>query len=96
MNYKPMQNRVIIKRLVEKNTTDGGIYIPGTVLEKPDSGTVIAVGPGKITDKGVLIPMEVEPFNIVLFAKGAGSEVKLDGEDYLVMREDDIIGVVEL
>jgi len=95
MNYKPLQNRVIIKRLEEKKQTSSGIIIVDRALEKPDSGTVVAIGPGKLTSAGILIPMTVEEFNIVIFNKGAGSEIKLDGQDYLVMREDDIIGIVE-
>ena len=95
MNLRPMQDRIIVKRLEEETKTAGGILIPDTAKEKPQQGEVVAVGKGKVTEDGKVIPMDVKAGDRVLFGKYAGTEVKLDGQDYLIMREDDILGVLE-
>ncbi len=95
MKLRPLQDRIIVERIEEETTTKGGIIIPDTVSkEKPQEGKVIAVGKGKIAEDGKLIPMEVKVGDVVLFGKYSGSEVKIDGEEYLIMREDDILGVL--
>jgi len=95
MKIRPLQDRVIVKRVVEEEKTKGGIIIPDTAKEKPQEGKVIAVGKGKANDEGKLIPLDVKAGDRILFGKYSGSEVKLDGEEYLIMREDDILGVLE-
>jgi chaperonin GroES len=95
MKIRPLHDRVIVKRLEEERKTAGGIVIPDTAAEKPSMGEVVYVGPGKTDDNGKLIPAGVKPGNKVLFGKYSGQEFKLDGKDYLHMREDDIIGIVE-
>lgn len=95
MTLKPLNDRVLVKRLESEEKTAGGLYIPDTAKEKPSKGEVVAVGPGKRADDGKLIAMTVKPHEIVLFNKYAGTEVKLDGVDHLVMREDDILAVIE-
>jgi chaperonin GroES len=95
MKIRPLNDRVLVKRLKEEEVTKGGIIIPDSAKEKPAEGEVIAVGAGKLDDKGVRAPMEVKVGNKVLFSKYGGTEVKIDGENYLIMREDDILGVVE-
>jgi chaperonin GroES len=95
MNIRPLQDRVIVQRLDEEEKTKGGIIIPDTAKEKPQEGKVIAVGKGKVGDDGKLIPMDVKAGDKILFGKYSGTEVKLGGEDYLIMREDDILGVIE-
>lgn len=95
MKIRPLQDRVIVKRVVEEEKTKGGIIIPDTAKEKPQEGKVIAVGKGKTNDEGKLIPLDVKAGDRILFGKYSGSEVKLDGEEYLIMREDDILGVLE-
>jgi chaperonin GroES len=95
MKIRPLNDRVLVKRLKEEEVTKGGIIIPDSAKEKPAEGEVIAVGAGKLDDKGVRAPMEVKVGNKVLFSKYGGTEVKIDGESYLIMREDDILGVVE-
>ena len=95
MKIRPLQDRLIVERVEEETTTAGGIIIPDTVSkEKPQEGKVIAVGKGKKTDDGKIIPMDVKEGDLVLFGKYAGSEIKVDGKEYLIMREDDILGVV--
>lgn len=95
MNIRPLQDRLIVERVEEETTTAGGIIIPDTVSkEKPQEGKVVAVGKGKITEGGNVIPMDVKEGDLVLFGKYAGSEIKVDGKEYLIMREDDILGVV--
>lgn len=94
MNLKPLNDRVLVKRLESEEKTAGGLYIPDTAKEKPSRGEVVAVGPGKYTDDGKLIPMAVKAGDTVLFNKYAGTEVKLDGVEHLVMREDDILAVI--
>lgn len=91
---KPLQDRVIVKRIEENEQMRGGLYIPDTAKEKPQEGEVIAVGPGKV-ENGNKIELTVKVGDKVLFGKYSGTEVKLDGEEYLIMREDDILGVIE-
>lgn len=95
MKLKPLNDRVLVKRLESEEKTAGGLFIPDTAKEKPSRGQVIAVGPGKVDEAGKRIPMAVAPGNEVLFNKYAGTEVKLDGVDHLVMREEDILAIVE-
>lgn len=95
MNIKPLHDRVVIKRLDEERTSAGGIVIPDTAAEKPIRGTVIAIGPGKMLSDGKVIPVGVKKGETVLFGKYAGTEVKLNGQEYIVMREDDIMGIIE-
>ncbi len=95
MKLKPLNDRVLVKRLEEEQKTAGGIIIPDTAKEKPQKGKVVAAGPGKKDDDGKVIKMTVKKGDIVLFAKYAGTEIKLDGEEHLVMREEDILAIVE-
>jgi chaperonin GroES len=95
MNLKPLHDRVLVKRLEEEEITKGGIIIPDTAKEKPIKGEVVAVGPGKVADDGKTIPMSVKAGDKVLFNKYAGTEVKIDGVEHLVMREDDILAIIE-
>ena len=96
MKIRPLQDRIIVKRLESADKkTPGGIIIPDTAKEKPQEGEVIAVGPGKVTDDGKLKAMNVKVGDKVLFGKYSGNEVKMDDQDYLIMREDDILGVLE-
>jgi len=91
---KPLGDRVLVKRVEEEAKTNSGIIIPDTAKEKPQEGTVIAVGHGKTNDKGEKIPMEVKAGDKILFGKYSGTEVKLEGEDYLIMHQDDILGIL--
>ena len=95
MKLKPLNDRVLVKRLESEEKTAGGLYIPDTAKEKPSKGQIVAVGPGKFDEQGKRIPMTVQPGNEVLFNKYAGTEVKLDNVDHLVMREEDILAIVE-
>ena len=95
MKIRPLHDRIIVKRIKEEETTKGGIIIPDTAKEKPSEGKVIAVGNGKLLENGKLQPLEVKKGNKVLFGKYAGTEVKIDGEEHLIMKEDDIIAIVE-
>ena len=95
MKIRPLHDRVIVKRLEEERKTASGIVIPDTAAEKPDQGEVVAVGPGKRDDQGKLIAMDLRVGDRVLFGKYAGQTVKVEGEELLVMREEDIMGVVE-
>ncbi len=95
MNIRPLQDRIIVERVEEETTTAGGIIIPDTVSkEKPQEGVVVAAGKGKVTPEGKVLPLDVKTGDKVLFGKYAGSEIKVDGKEYLIMREDDILGVV--
>ena len=94
-SIRPLQDRVIIKRIEEGEQIRGGIIIPDSAKEKPQEGEIIAAGEGKKLDSGERVPLDVKEGDRVLFGKYAGTEVKLDGEDYLIMREDDILGVIE-
>ena len=95
MKVKPLNDRVLVKRLEEVQVTKGGIYIPDTAKEKPVEGKVISVGPGKVNDQGNRVPLNLKEGDRILFGRYAGSEIKVDGEEYLMMREEDILAVVE-
>ncbi|PIE57551.1 MAG: co-chaperone GroES [Desulfobulbus propionicus] len=95
MNIRPLNDRILVKRLEGEEKTAGGIIIPDSAKEKPAEGEIVAVGPGKLGDNGERVAMDVAVGDRVLFSKYGGTDVKLDGEDYLIMREDDILGVVE-
>jgi len=95
MKIRPLQDRIIVKRMAEEEMTKGGIIIPDSAKEKPMEGEVIAVGNGKILDNGQKSTPDVKAGDKVLFSKYAGTEVKIDGEEHLIMREDDILGIIE-
>ncbi len=95
MKIRPLHDRVIVKREDEEETTKGGIIIPDTAKEKPVEGKVVAVGDGKVADDGKKIPLEVKAGDKVLFGKYAGTEIQIEGEEHIIMREDDIIAIVE-
>ncbi len=95
MNFTPLNDRVLVKRLESEEKTAGGLYIPDTAKEKPSKGEVVSVGKGKVADDGKAIAMTVKAGDFVLFNKYAGTEIKLDGVDHLVMREDDILGIIK-
>ena len=95
MKIRPLGDRILVKRIKEEEKTKGGIIIPDTAKEKPQEGKVVAVGKGKMTDQGKLLPPDVKAGDKILFGKYSGSEVKLEGEDHLILREDDILGVIE-
>jgi chaperonin GroES len=92
--FRPLHDRVVVKRIDADEKTKGGIIIPDTVKEKPQEGEVVAIGPGGRDESGKLIPIDVKPGNRVLFGKWSGTEVKIDGEDLLIMKESDIMGVI--
>lgn len=95
MKMRPLQDRVIVERVEEEEKTVGGIIIPDTAKEKPSEGTIIAVGKGKVLDNGTKIELDVKVGDKILFSKYAATDIKIDGVEYLIMREDDILGVVE-
>jgi chaperonin GroES len=95
MKLRPLNDRILVKRLEEVNTTKGGIIIPDSAKEKPAEGKVIAVGGGKRGEDGKRIPLEIKKDDRVLFGKYGGTEVKLDGEEYLILREEDVLGIVD-
>ena len=95
MTFRPLHDRVVVKRVEEDTKTAGGIIIPDTAKEKPQQGEVVAVGPGARDEQGKLVALEVKPGDRVLFGKWSGTEVKIDGEDVLIMKESDILGVLE-
>jgi chaperonin GroES len=95
MKIRPLQDRVIVKRVKEEEKTKGGIIIPDTAKEKPIEGEVIAVGNGKVQEDGKIRPLDIKAGDRVLFGKYAGTEVKIEGEEHLILREDDILGVIE-
>ena len=94
MKFRPLHDRVVVKRIEAVEKTAGGIIIPGTAQEKPQEGEIVAVGPGARDDKGALVALTVKPGDKVLFGKWSGTEVKIDGQDLLIMKESDILGVV--
>ena len=94
MNIRPLHDRVVVKRMEEERTSAGGIVIPDSAAEKPQKGEVVAVGNGKLTDSGELRALDVKVGDQVLFGKYSGTEIKLDGEDVLIMKEEDILGVL--
>ncbi|MFL5157276.1 MAG: co-chaperone GroES [Microvirga sp.] len=95
MKFRPLHDRIVVKRIDAEEKTAGGIIIPDTAKEKPQQGEVIAVGPGARNEQGQLVPLDVQVGDTVLFGKWSGTEVKIDGEDLLIMKESDIMGVLE-
>jgi chaperonin GroES len=95
MKVRPLQDRILVQRIEEEETTKGGIIIPDTAKEKPQQGKVIAVGKGKMLDNGTRVEPDVKAGDQILFGKYAGTEIKIEGEEYLIMREDDILGIME-
>ena len=95
MKMRPLRDRILVERIEEAEQRVGGIIIPDTAKEKPQSGRVIAVGKGRINDKGQVFPLDVREGETVLFGKYAGSEIKIDGKEFLILREDDVLGVLE-
>ncbi len=95
MKIRPLQDRVIVKRIEEEEKTKGGIIIPDTAKEKPQEGRVVAVGKGKVSDDGKITPLDVKVNDRVLFGKYSGSEISIDNEEHLIMREEDILGIIE-
>jgi len=95
MKFVPLQDRILVRRIEEERKTPGGVIIPDTAKEKPMKGEVVAVGPGARTDRGELIPLDVKVGDIIVFGKWSGTEVKIDGEELVIMKETDVLGVVE-
>src|SRR6201995_1586590 len=95
MKFRPLHDRVVVKRIEAEEKTAGGIIIPDTAKEKPQQGEIVSVGPGGRDESGKLIPIDVKPGDRVLFGKWSGTEVKIDGQDYLIMKESDLAGVVD-
>lgn len=95
MKIRPLNDRILVQRVEEEEKTAGGIIIPDNAKEKPVEGTIIAVGPGKLSDAGERVALQVKEGDIVLFSKYGGADVRIDGEDYLILREDDVLGVIE-
>jgi len=95
MKLRPLQDRILVKRVEEETKTAGGLFIPETAKEKPQRGEIVAVGNGKKTEEGKVLPLDVKVGDTVLFGKYAGTEVKVDNEEYLMMREDDLLAVIE-
>jgi chaperonin GroES len=95
MNIRPLQDRILVKRVSEEEKSKGGIIIPDTAKEKPQQGKVIAVGKGKVLEDGTQRPLDVKAGDTILFGKYAGTEVKIDGEEHLILREEDVLGVIE-
>ncbi|MEK7407760.1 MAG: co-chaperone GroES [Acidobacteriota bacterium] len=95
MNIRPLYDRIVVKRIEEKETVQGGIIIPDTAKEKPQEGEVVAAGQGKRLDNGKLVALDVKVGDRILFGKYSGNEIKIDGEEYLIMREDDVLGILE-
>jgi len=95
MNIRPLYDRIVVKRLEEKETVQGGIIIPDTAKEKPQEGEVVAVGKGKRLEDGKLVPLDLKVGDRILFGKYSGSDIKLDGDEYLIMREDEVLGILD-
>jgi chaperonin GroES len=95
MKLRPLQDRILVQRIEEEKTTKGGIIIPDTAKEKPAEGKVVAVGNGKVGEDGKRIALEIKKGDRILFGKYAGTEVKIEGEEYLILREDDVLGIIE-
>ncbi len=95
MKIRPLQDRIVVKRIEEEEKTSGGIIIPDTAKEKPMEGKVVAVGRGKVSEDGKLMPLDLKKGDRILFSKYAGTEVKIEGEEHLIMREEDVLGVIE-
>ncbi|MEO8028649.1 MAG: co-chaperone GroES [Bryobacteraceae bacterium] len=95
MNIRPLYDRIVVKRVEDKETKVGGLFIPDSAKEKPQEGEVLAVGKGKRTDSGEIIPLDVKAGDRILFGKYSGSEIKIDGEECMIMREDEVLGILE-
>ena len=95
MKIRPLQDRILVKRIEEEEKSRGGIIIPDTAKEKPSEGRVLAVGKGKVTEDGKVLPLDVKEGDTILFGKYSGQEIKIDGEEYLIMREDEVLAVLE-
>jgi len=95
MKFRPLHDRILVERVESEEKTAGGIILPDSAKEKPQQGKVIAVGPGKKAEDGKLLPMDVKVGDTILFGKYSGSEIKIDGNEYLIMREEDVLGIVE-
>jgi len=95
MKFRPLQDRVLVRRIEQEDKTAGGIIIPDTAKEKPMQGEILAIGPGARDESGKLVPLDVKKGDRVLFGKWSGTEVKIDGEDLLIMKESDILGIIE-
>jgi chaperonin GroES len=95
MKFRPLHDRVVVRRVESEEKTAGGIIIPDTAKEKPQEGEIIAVGPGARDEAGKLVPLDVKAGDRILFGKWSGTEVKIDGEDYLIMKESDVMGIIE-
>jgi chaperonin GroES len=95
MNIRPLYDRIIVRRVAEEEKTKGGIIIPDTAKDKPTEGEVVAAGKGRLTEDGKVVPMDVKKGDRILFSKYAGNEVKIDGVEYLIMREEDVLGIIE-
>ena len=95
MNIRPLHDRIVVKRIEEKETKVGGLFIPDSAKEKPQEGEVVAAGKGKRAEDGKLIPLDVQKGDRILFGKYSGSDIRIDGEEYLIMREDEVLGVLE-
>ncbi len=95
MKLRPLQDRILVQRVAEETTTKGGIIIPDTAKEKPAEGKVTSVGNGKVGDDGKRIPLEIKKGDRILFGKYSGTEVKIEGDEYLIMREDDVLGIID-
>jgi chaperonin GroES len=95
MNIRPLYDRIVVKRLEEKETVQGGIIIPDSAKEKPQEGEVMAAGQGKRLDNGSLVPLDVKVGDRILFGKYSGSEIKIDGDEFVIMREDEVLGILE-
>src|SRR5712672_987602 len=94
MQIRPLYDRVVVRRIEQKETMQGGLHIPDSAKEKPQEGEVVAVGKGKRLEDGKLVPLDVQVGDCILFGKYSGSEIKLDGQEYLIMREDDVLGIL--
>lgn len=95
MNMRPLRDRILVERIEEGEQRVGGIIIPDTAKEKPQQGRVVAVGKGRVNDKGEVFPLDVQAGNTVLFGKYAGTEIKIEGREYLIVREDEVLGILE-
>ncbi len=95
MKIRPLGDRILVKRIAEEEKSKGGIIIPDSAKEKPQEGKVVAVGNGKVTDDGKVVPLEIKEGDRILFGKYSGTEIKLEGEEHLIMREDDILGILD-
>jgi len=95
MNFRPLHDRILIKRIEENETVKGGIIIPDTAKEKPQEGEVVAVGNGKMSEDGKIVPLDVKAGDRILFGKYSGSEIKIDNKEYLILKEEEVLGIVE-